>query len=799
MGNINEKAKIIPFLWMNKESKNDLIKELEYIKNLGITSVMLESRVYENFCQQEWFDEMDVVMDFARENNMTVWILDDKSYPSGYANGAFEKLYPEHSARFIISKKTDVVGPRKNAKVIVKLSECGNERLIGAFLCKRKGIDNYSMIIDVTKNVHGNFLYLDIPEGEYSVIQLIETPRFAERKFYIDMLSSKSVDKFIEAVYEKHYERYKDDFGKTFMGFFSDEPRFANGRYSASSYYKYKIRYIIGEFGTAYPWSKDVGSSFNKTSDILALWYDIGAETSRIRCEYMELITDIMSRNFPKKLSDWCKERNVCYAGHIIEDNGCHTSTGCSLGHYFKSQRGASMASVDIVLHQIKPFDNSLPHYGPIAGGYGYPEFFNYTLLKLASSCARLDREKQGRALCEIFGAYGWGESTNDMLYLLNLCISEGINRFIPHAFTHVFGLEECPPHFYAGLNTTMSDHMVKLFGYMDNMAEKFSGGEALCEYAVLYHAQTEWTGKKYSPIDGIMKTLSDYQIGVDIVDFEYLFDVENLLDGFIICGRKYKKLICPYFEELPIKYKKVLDSMGDNVVLIGEDNVIPSDILNQEGGSHREGLHILPYVKDKIKYTFAFNGGLSEYVVENINGYKYAVDYVLGCAIEIDKEVVIKKGQAVVLQDQTDGLPIMPRGNNYLEVESFDVSIKALNEEIFSFYKKDVDVNFDINSFENIPNFSGSIKYSFAFDKKDYDYIEIDYDADGMVLVVDENKISSIGGKLIYSLSKKDLEKGEFEIILLNSFAYRFMDKYSEFNYIAPTKINRVAFYKKV
>ena len=158
MSNIKEKAKIIPFLWMNKESKKDLIKELEYIKKLGITSVMLESRVHENFCKQEWFDEMDVVMDFARENGMTVWILDDKSYPSGYANGCFEKLYPEDSARFIISRKTDVVGPRKNAKVIVKLSKDDNERLIGAFLCKRRGVDDYPVIIDVTKNVHGNFI-----------------------------------------------------------------------------------------------------------------------------------------------------------------------------------------------------------------------------------------------------------------------------------------------------------------------------------------------------------------------------------------------------------------------------------------------------------------------------------------------------------------------------------------------------------------------------------------------------------------------------------------------------------------
>ncbi len=799
MDNIREKAKIIPFLWMNKESKEDLIKELEYIKNLGITSVMLESRVHKNFCKDEWFEEMDVVMDYAREHGMTVWVLDDRSYPSGYANGIFEELYPEYSARFIISKKTDVVGPIKNAKVIVKLSSCANERLVGVFLCKRERIDDYPQIIDVTKNVHGNFLYVDIPVGEYTVIQLIETSNYAERKFYLDMLSPKSVDKFIEVIYEKHYQRYKDDFGKTFMGFFSDEPRFANGRYSTAINYKYKIRNIIGEFGNAYPWSKEVEKSFDCVSDILGLWFDIGENTAEIRCAYMELVTDIMAKNFPKKLSDWCRERGVCYAGHIIEDNGCHTSMGCSLGHYFKSQKGASMASVDIVLHQVKPYDIKFPHFGPISGGYGYPEFFNYTLLKLASSCARLDAEKQGRALCEVFGAYGWGEGTNDMLYLVNLCVSQGINRFIPHAFSHKLDLEDCPPHFYAGLNNLMSEHHAKLFGYMNKMSDKFSGGEAKCDYAVLYHAQAEWVNKECSTVDGIMKTLSDYQIGADIVDFGYLFDAESLFDGLMICGRKYKKLICPHFEELPKKYKNLLNSMGENVVYADKQGNIPTSILSQEGGLHKEGLFILDYTKDGKKYSFVFNGGQTEFTVVNKNGNKYAVDYVLGYATKIEKEFTIKQGQAVVLQDYTDGLSILSCGKDCLEVNSFDVDIKPLTENDFVAYKKGVGLDFDINSFDNLPEFAGCIKYTFEIKENSYDYLQIDYDADGLLLVLGDKRVSSIGGNLIYEFSEKDFERGKFEVVLINSFAYHFIDTYSAFNYIAPTKINKVAFCKKV
>ena len=43
--------------------------------------------------------------------------------------------------------------------------------------------------------------------------------------FYIEYAGKKIL---LDAVYEPHYARYKDDFGKTLAGFFSDEPGFYN-------------------------------------------------------------------------------------------------------------------------------------------------------------------------------------------------------------------------------------------------------------------------------------------------------------------------------------------------------------------------------------------------------------------------------------------------------------------------------------------------------------------------------------------------------------------------------------------
>ena len=135
----------------------------------------------------------------------------------------------------------------------------------------------------------------------------------------------------------------------------------------------------------------------------------------------------------------------LCLAHHRGYGRTPHTF--CSAGHYFRSQYGADYAGVDVVLHQIKPFCGEEKHIAPIADGYADPLFFDNTLAKLASSCSHIDKSKRG-ALCEIFGAYGWAEGSEEMLWLANHMLVRGINLFIPHAFSSVYPNDDCPPYF---------------------------------------------------------------------------------------------------------------------------------------------------------------------------------------------------------------------------------------------------------------------------------------------------------------------------------------------------------------
>ena len=86
-----------------------------------------------------------------------------------------------------------------------------------------------STLIDITKFVKDGQLVWDVPAGKWKIYVNYLTRNAGTRDGYINLLNKESAKIQIEAVYEPHYEHYKEEFGKTIAGFFSDEPELGNG------------------------------------------------------------------------------------------------------------------------------------------------------------------------------------------------------------------------------------------------------------------------------------------------------------------------------------------------------------------------------------------------------------------------------------------------------------------------------------------------------------------------------------------------------------------------------------------
>lgn len=583
---------IFPFFWQCGAGKENIRTELEKIYESHLKAFCVEARPHPDFGGPGWWEDMDLIMNFAREHGMQVWLLDDDRFPTGHANKAFSDGKNPLSARFLTVHNTDICGSLSPGYLLVKSILQDDDTLVGVLACRRKDSDSTELIwdtfVDVTDRVQNGWLKWEVPEGLWRILVFYTTRHGNGKLDYFNILDSRSVKLLIDRVYEPHYEHYGADFGNTFQGFFSDEPEFSN-----LPGYRFQAR--LGEDMPYIPWSDELEIRLRRRwkreflSYLSALWYQIGEKTPHIRYEYMDAVTRQLSVSFSGQIGDWCREHGVWHIGHIVEDDNSHGRLGCSTGHYFRSLGDMRMAGIDVVTQQIMPGMDQGEHQWVASSRDG--EFFHYGLAKLGSSLAHIDRKKEGDSLCEIFGAYGWQEGVGLMKWLADHMVSRGINHFVPHAFSvKPYPDPDCPPHFYAHGNHAQFACFGTLMTYLERIAGMFQGGRYPADVAVLYHADSEWAGKAML-FQKPMRVLLENQMDADIVPAD-LFAEENpygmkeaslsgSYSGICVAEQRYRTLIIPGCEFLPASVAKFLIHSKDKMQILFVDN-LPTGICEE-------------------------------------------------------------------------------------------------------------------------------------------------------------------------------------------------------------------------
>lgn len=584
---------LLPFLWLHGEPKERVREEILAIKNSGIRQFCAESRPYREFCREAWWDDFGFILRTARELDMRVWLLDDQHFPTGYANGYL--MAEEHAhlrKRMIREFQAEAIGPAKATKMFVGGRVGAEEKILQVIAYRhcdaKEGLDP-STAVDLTDTLSEGMVYWDVPEGVWRVCVTVETTPFADREsrmfYYIDMLNPASCHAMIDAVYQPHYEHFAEYFGNTFAGFFSDEPGFLNVTNTYSN--------TLGLMESPYPWSEELISRIAASAGLEehdvwqylpALWEDLGEITARMRMHYMEAVTLMYRENFSYLLGNWCRDHGVMYIGHVIEDMGAHTRLGYGSGHFFRALDGQDMAGIDIVLTQDIPGLTDHVHRAWLAdGGAADPAFFRYTLPKLAASHSHVQPLKQGRAMCEIFGAFGWAAGLPYMKGLADGMLASGINYFVPHAFSPKEEDPDCPPHFYNGGKNIQYPLFRRLMDYMGRCSHLLSGGIHRADVAVFYHAEGEWTGGKQRPLGELCRTLTQGQVDFDIVPYDVLAEAEVREGKLLIGGEDYGALLVPGCEILPRDRLECFKRLADAGLPVIHTDFLPIRVA--EGG----------------------------------------------------------------------------------------------------------------------------------------------------------------------------------------------------------------------
>ena len=560
---------IFPFFWQHGEDETTLRDYMRAIYEANIRAVCVECRPHPDFCGPKWWQDMDIILDEAHKRGMQVWILDDDHFPTGHANGAIAKADKSLRPWYIDSVFADAYGPSPANRVDIadairqKVHPMPNpflspqppkdffeddEEILSVTAWEIDDDGRMTNGRDISAFVVDGQLTWDVPNGSWRIYTVFATHNGQGRTDYINILDHDSVRVLVDEVYEKHFERYPEEFGKTIRGFFSDEPMVGNiaGMYQTS-------RLGNPDKRLTDPWQKDMPAMLEDRlgedwARLLPLLWNDGedTETARVRQAYMDAATRLIEKNFAGQLGAWCEAHGVEYIGHIWEDKHLSYAFGGGLGHYFRALHGNHMGGVDLVFNsQMHPWSNHSMR--DAMGG----DFYYYVLGKLASSHAHIDPHKKGRAMCEIFGATGWDFGVDKMKFLADNFLVSGINRFVPHAFSpKAFPDLDCPPHFYAHGENAQFTSFACLMGYLQRMCHLLDGGKAVPQAAILYNAENDWVGEMEGITDRMYcdvpaKILSEAQIDYDILPTDAL---EGALqdDLLVVNGYAYQALIVP-------------------------------------------------------------------------------------------------------------------------------------------------------------------------------------------------------------------------------------------------------------
>ena len=842
---------ILPFLWLHGEPQERIYEEIMAIKNSGISEFCAESRPYQNFCKEQWWEDFGFILKTAKELDMKVWLLDDRAFPTGYANGWLEDESRAHLRKVLIrERQADVKGPLKNVTVTVSpwLNPGIGEEVISVIAYKRVGepeIFDPASAIDLTPTLHDGAVYFDVPEGTWRVCTLIRTNsrfnnpnnRFA---YYIDMLNKESCKSQIDAVYQPHYDHFKEYFGTTFMGFFSDEPGFLE----TMGTYTHKPG--KDRMYQPFAWRDDMPELIAKSAGITpeearllvpSLWEDLSEKTATFRMHYMETVSKLYAENFCWQVGDWCREHGVMYIGHVIEDLNAHMRMGYGAANFFRALDGQDMAGMDIVLMQDVPGFTTEIHRASISDmGVSVPAFYHYTLPKLASSHSHIQPLKKGRAMCEIYGAFGWAEGLTYMKQLTDQMLVNGINHYVPHAFTPKEDDPDCPPHFYNGGKNTQYPLFKNLMEYMGRTSHILCGGLHKASVAVFYNAEGEWSSGKNELFQYVCAALSRGLIDFDIIPYDYLEEAQVKDGKLVINGEDYGALIVSESEILPYNRLECfarLKEEGFPIIFTGslpEKSAEGKEISALlEGFEVTETENLAAFLREKGLYEISADGGAENLRFYHVKRdaediYMFSSDETTG---KIDTwltlpnrgeflvydawgnkayrgeteggklHLVLEKGNAIIIafgSEIPEGTPefLYEKEKQPIDIK-FDIYVKEAEkgDTEFKLYAENSGL-IDISAPDRLPHFSGEVLYKGKFNAVP-GFNVLDLGEVGETAEVKLNGVPvgvRVNSPYKFSISSAKEGENELEILVRSNPGHLRRDRLSSFIWIPPTGI---------
>lgn len=322
------------WFWSGKITKEGITRELEEFRQQGVLEFFIhpcEGKEVE-YLSDEFMMLIKHSVDEAKRLGMKFWIYDETDWPSGAVGGILARKYPQHrqkelwcekllcyalGRKYTFCKKADFLCAMR---VCVKNGKTYSTDVTD--LCEVVKMGEYTEVTYANPGVTDETIYLYFEGYVNTLLYACRASYNTDPTYgYLDMLSEEACAKFIELTHERYKEYVGDEFGKTVVGVFTDEP---------TTLYHFNSDVVR-------PWTTDFAEQFEKMHgySLLPYLHTIFYEPQnraeeKARTDYYNTMKEMYHRSFCGQIAKWCKENNLKFTGHFggEEEIGAYISQG---------------------------------------------------------------------------------------------------------------------------------------------------------------------------------------------------------------------------------------------------------------------------------------------------------------------------------------------------------------------------------------------------------------------------------------------------------------------------------------
>lgn len=316
-----------PFWSWNGELRGEeLVRQAHIMKEMGLGGYFMHSRagLITEYLGDEWFDLINQVADAAEADGMEAWLYDEDRWPSGSAGGKVT-VDPQYRMKSLVLYEMD---PEAYTQA---------EDTYALYVAKVDGIDlwAYRELTDgavsaVREAVDALACTCETAPGSLKVLRFAIVPDAPSSNYngttYIDTMSRKATDTFIEMTHEEYARRCGDRLGTSIKGIFTDEPH--RGHCMDNK------RTEKGITSCSMCWTDDIFEEFQKRygysarSILPELFYRLeGQKVAPVKLHYIDLADNLFLERFAEPINDWCEKHNIIFTGHVLHEDSLMNQT----------------------------------------------------------------------------------------------------------------------------------------------------------------------------------------------------------------------------------------------------------------------------------------------------------------------------------------------------------------------------------------------------------------------------------------------------------------------------------------